>query len=207
MQKSHVFSSLIYNCYSFRDARFIASKNFVAMAHRSESSLVPIQLRQDYSGLNKKIELTLYLSICSTWFIYELAAGSTYIYSTLINSSLWIHMNISYIFLFVSMLHIFFISHSSETDEQWWSGGSLLCRCISSIPGQQLKLHRQLIWTCRKLVIEPWFCKLKINSLWSWDDDQHLGRRGLQGSIVSNELPKHSRRGTLWHQLQDAREF
>jgi hypothetical protein len=147
MQKSHAFSSLIYNCYWFRDPRFIDSKNFVAMAHRSELSLVPIQLRQDYSGLNKKIELTLYRSICSTWFNYELAAGSTYKYSTSINSSLWIYMNISYIFLFVSMLHIFFISHSSETDQQWWSGGSLLCRCISSM-GQQLKLHRQLIWTC-----------------------------------------------------------
>jgi hypothetical protein len=28
------------------------------MAHTSELSLVPIQLRQDYFGLNKKIELT-----------------------------------------------------------------------------------------------------------------------------------------------------
>jgi hypothetical protein len=106
-------------------------------------------------------------------------------------------MNILYIFLFVSMLHIFFVSHSSEPDEQWWSGCSLLCTCKSMIPGQQLKLHRQLIWTCRKLVIEPWFCKLKINYLWSWDDDQHLGR-GLQGSIVSKRASKAL---TAWNPL------
>lgn len=41
--------------------------------------------------------------------------GGTYKYRTLIESSLWIHMIVSYLSFLVSLLHVRFLSHSSGT--------------------------------------------------------------------------------------------